>query len=248
MNKLILAITILLAVGSCTPKELEADILVQKAIEASGTLALNDAKVEFSFREVKYAYESQNGVFQYTRIFYDSIGNQIEDKLGNESFSRSVNGEEITLESKKVDLYKASINSVIYFAFLPLPLSDEAVYFESAGVAVIEDKKFLKIRVTFDEQGGGEDFDDVFYYWIDPNDYSVDFLAYSYREADGVGMRFRKAYNVREIEGVFIQDYINYKPTLEGSVSLEEIDIAFQKGRLTELSRIDLENLSITKL
>ena len=72
----------------------------------------------------------------------------------------------------------------------------------------------------------------------------MDYLAYSYNEEDGKGLRFREAYNSRNISGVIIQDYINYKPSSEDQ-ELGSIDSAFLKGELKELSRIELEDVSI---
>ena len=59
--------------------------------------------------------------------------------------------------------------------------------------------------------GGGEDFQDEYRYWIDPESGHIDYLAYNYH-TDGGGTRFRKAKNRRKKEGFVFQDYINFKP------------------------------------
>ncbi|MEO0474056.1 MAG: DUF6503 family protein, partial [Bacteroidota bacterium] len=76
-------------------------------------------------------------------------------------------------------------------------------------------------------------------------DHSLDFLAYSY-ETEGGGYRMREAINRRMINGVLVQDYINYKPVDEENVVLEELDQVYEKGGLEELSRIINEEVYVT--
>ena len=151
---------------------------------------------------------------------------------------------EITDEKKAA--YTSSVNSVIYFAFLPMSLNDPAVIKEYVQEVKIKDKIYHKIKITFRAEGGGEDYEDVFYYWFDTDDYSMDYLAYSYNEEEGTGIRFREAYNTRTIDGVKIQDYINFKPAIKGSIPLSEIDKAYIDGKLEKLSLIELEDMKIS--
>ena len=92
-----------------------------------------------------------------------------------------------------------------------------------------------------------EDFEDVFYYWFGVEDYELDYLAYSYNEDEGKGVRFREAYNVRSVNGVVMRDYRNYKPQEEDGFLLEEIDAAFLNDELTLLSVIELEDVVISQ-
>lgn len=77
-------------------------------------------------------------------------------------------------------------------------------------------------KITFAKEGGVEDFENVFYSWFDMEDYSKDYLAYCYIEKKGTGMKFRKAYNTRRINGIMIQDYVNMKPKSK-ELNLEKI-------------------------
>ena len=239
------AILIVLA-WSCGPTTPTAQQIVDQAIAASGTQVLSNASATFSFRNIKYEYESKNGRFAYARTQQDTLGNVVKDELTNEGLTRYINGQETQLTEKKRVAYTASVNSVIYFAFLPASLNDAAVNKTLVGQVEIEGKNYHKIQVTFDAEGGGEDFEDVFYYWFDTEDYSMDYLAYSYNEDDGKGIRFRVAYNTRDINGIVIQDYKNLKPTIDDSVPLSEIDQAYQTGKLTQLSLIELEDVVIS--
>jgi hypothetical protein len=141
--------------------------------------------------------------------------------------------------------YTASVNSVLYFALLPYGLNDAAVNKSYLGESTIKAAAYHKIKVTFKQEGGGEDFQDIFIYWVNQQTSTVDYLAYSYAEDDGVGSRFREAYNVRNVNGVRFADYVNYK--YEGSeFELADYDMAFEQEELKKLSVIELENVKVS--
>lgn len=244
MRKILLPALITLICG-CSQSIPSAQEIVDKAIEYSGVASLQNAEVTFGFRNMDYSYLSKKGEFKYSRTQMDSVGNRIVDVLDNNGFTRYVNNEAFEVTSEKQKAYTSSVNSVIYFAFLPLHLNDVAVNKSYEGTASIQGKDYFKLKVTFDATGGGEDYEDVFYYWFDTEDYSMDYLAYSYDEDEGKGVRFRVAYNPRNIKDVLIQDYINLKPKVKGNASLESIDRAFINGDLVELSRIELKDIVV---
>lgn len=244
-NVLILFLS-LLFVTACTPTPPTAQEVVDNAIEASGISVLQNAKATFSFRNIAYTYDRKNGTFSYERMQQDSTGLEIKDVLNNEGLIRYIGGVESPLSEEKQALYSASVNSVIYFSFLPLWLNDAAVIKSYEGTIKIKDTNYHKIKVTFEQEGGGEDYEDVFYYWFDTEDYSMDYIAYSYNEEDGVGMRFRVAYNDRKVNGVVVQEYKNLKPKVKDSFSVGQLDAAYMNDQLVELSLIELENMIIT--
>lgn len=222
-----------------------AQQIVDRAIQVSGVDQLHHAAASFAFRDKNYGYQKDGGRFEYTRTQTDSTGTVIKDVLTNDGLTRYIADTVANITEKKRDAYANSVNSVIYFAFLPLWLNDGAVNKTYVGEATLKGKNYHQIRVTFEEEGGGKDFEDVFYYWFDVDDYSMDYLAYKYN-TDGGGMRFREAYNARQINGVTIQDYRNLKPKTKGSVNFDQIGQAFEEGALTQLSTIDLEEIQIT--
>jgi hypothetical protein len=61
-------------------------------------------------------------------------------------------------------------------------------------------------------------------------------LAYNYI-TDGGGVRFRSAINKRRVNGLLVQDYINYAP-LNKKILLSSLITEFEKGALIERSRI----------
>ncbi len=235
---------VLFGLIGCTKAPLGPQEIVDLAIDFSGTEKLKNASVTFDFRNMNYEYWRKKGSFMYVRIQRDTASNQIKDVLSNDGLVRLVNGEEMDITQERRTAYSSSVNSVMYFAFLPLWLNDPAVNKFYMGTIDMEGKEYHKIKITFSEEGGGEDFEDVFYYWFDTEDYSMDYLAYSYIEEDGTGMRFRKAYNARTINGVIIQDYVNMKPKSK-ELLLTEIDKAYMEGALEQLSLIELKNVDI---
>ena len=242
MNKFL--VFVLFGLIGCTKAPLGPQEIVDASIDFSGTEKLRNASVTFDFRNMQYEYWRKKGSFKYVRIQRDTASNQIKDVLSNDGLVRLVNGEEMDITQERRTAYSSSVNSVMYFAFLPLWLNDPAVNKFYMGTIDMEGKEYHKIKITFSEEGGGEDFEDVFYYWFDTEDYSMDYLAYSYIEEDGTGMRFRKAYNARTINGVIIQDYVNMKPKSK-ELLLKEIDKAYMEGALEQLSLIELKNVDI---
>jgi hypothetical protein len=165
------------------------------------------------------------------------------DHLNNQGFSRTVNGDPVTLSDKNSTAYANSVNSVAYFAFLPYGLNDAAVNKEYLGMEELEGDDFHLIKVTFEEEGGGEDHQDEFLYWIDQDDFRIDYMAYSYH-TDGGGLRFRKAIKSHEVSGLILQDYENYKPEDE-TIPVEEISALFKQDSLSLLSEILLEDIRV---
>ena len=126
-----------------------------------------------------------NGNFKLIREF-DSI----IDGLTNDGFERFINLKKQTLSDADSTKYANSVNSVHYFSVLPFGLNDKAVHKKLLPSSTIKGKEYYKVEVTFSENGGGEDFEDVFIYWIGKQDFLVDYLAYSYH-TNGGGKRFR---------------------------------------------------------
>jgi hypothetical protein len=121
---------------------------------------------------------------------------------------------------------------------LPQPLSDPAVIASRKKDVSIKQKEYYSIEVKFSENNGGEDFEDIFMYWFDKEDYSMDYLAYQYN-TDGGGVRFREAYNSRVIDDIIFQDYNNFKASI--GTPLIELPTLFEQNKLELLSKIELE-------
>jgi hypothetical protein len=244
MNRLCFLWFTALLLHACTNTAPEAQKIVDKAIEASGGEKYLHAIIDFDFRERHYRAQRDGGIFSYERIFKDGE-NIVHDILSNDGFERTINGSHVTVADTMKGRYSASVNSVIYFALLPYALNDPSVIKQYLDDTEMEGKRYHKVKVTFQRQGGGEDHEDVFIYWFDANDYTIGYFAYSYDEGQGEEFRFRKAYNPRKVNGILFLDYINYKP--KGTITIDDLEKLFKERQLQELSRIELKNVEVSR-
>ncbi len=215
------------------------DLLLEMVINAHGGELYNEANFSFRFREKEYTFANSGNNYTYT-VESSANGDTIIDVFKNGKFSRFMNDQLLELSEKNIAKYSEALNSVIYFVTLPHKLNDPAVIKKYKGTATIKDKNYEILEITFEKNGGGKDFDDVFHYWINSESHKIDYLAYNYRVNEG-GVRFRSAYNKRVVSGITFQDYINYKAPV--GTPLIDLPVLFEKGELKELSRIETENI-----
>lgn len=228
---------------SCDSKLSDPQAIVDKTIEVSGGAKYQKSVVEFDFRDRHYIARRDGGAFSYERIFEDTTGT-VHDYVTNNGFRREINGEEVVVPDSMATKYTSSTNSVNYFALLPYGLNDPAVNKTFLGETEIEGKQYFKIKVTFSADGGGEDFEDEFLYWINQETFTMDYLAYSFEESDEVSFRFRVGYNPRIVNGIRVQDYVNYKPE-NNTLKVDQAEELYKAGKLIELSRIETENVTV---
>ena len=232
-------------ISSCkNGKKHDAQSIVDNAIEVAGGKIFQASNISFEFRGKLYKAIRNEGIFQFERQFEDSLG-QIKDILSNDGFKRVVNDKPYVVHDSMAAKYSRSVNSVHYFSVLPYGLNDAAVNKALIGETSISDKAYYKIKVYFDEVGGGDDFEDVFVYWIGKDDFKVDYIAYSYMDNETeFGLRFREAYNERYVGGLRFVDYKNYKPE-DNLTNVINLDSLFIAKKLKLLSKIENENIEV---
>ncbi|MFK7770789.1 MAG: DUF6503 family protein [Saprospiraceae bacterium] len=216
-----------------------AEIILQKAVKAHGGKKYQTAHYSFAFRDKNYTFKNNKDQFRYS-VRNKKDGKEIVDILENGNLSRKVNGVEVQLSEKEKSRYSGGLNSVIYFATLPYKLQDKAVKKSYQGTTTIKGKTYEILEIRFKQEGGGRDHDDVFHYWINQKSNVIDYLAYNYQVSGG-GVRFRSAYNSRNVGGIIFQDYVNYKAKV--GTPLAELPKLFEQGKLKELSKIETENV-----
>ena len=200
----------------------------------------------FDFRDKHYQRFRYGGTFEYSRSWKDSSA-VVTDILNNQGLHRLINGEVVNLSERRQAAFTSSLNSVIYFALLPYRLNDDAVKKRYIGETEIDGRPYCKVEVTFTEDGGGEDFEDVFVFWIHHKDHTMDYLAYSYDEEKGRGYRFRSFYN-RRVEGdIIFQDFENYQMKGGETIYPGDMDELYLNGELELLSKIELENVVVER-
>lgn len=231
-----------LATVACKPEN-DAQTIIQQAVDAHGGTAYDNKRIEFDFRKFHLVLEQQGGRFHYTRTHRDSAGVLIEEVLTNTGVTRSLNGQRQTLDSAQTSKYSQAVNSVAYFVLLPHKLNDPAVMADYAGESQIDGQTYDKIRVRFRAEGGGNHYEDTFFYWFNTKTHTMDYLGYS----EG-GPRFRKAINPQTVGGIRFQDYINYKGETSDTTSVGTYDQRYTARQLTELSRIEQKNIRVTAL
>jgi Family of unknown function (DUF6503) len=243
MNKLILPLFVFVMLISCKEDvQPNAETIINKAIKVAGGNQIATSTIDFDFRDKHYKAIRNNGVFQLEREFKDSVS-VIKDVYTNTDFTRFVNNEAVKIHDTMARKYTNSVNSVHYFSVLPYGLDGTAVNKTYLEDVIIKEKTYHKIKVTFSQDGGGEDFEDVFVYWVNTDTNKIDYLAYSYL-TNGGGMRFREAYNERHINGIRFVDYNNYKPNNKNE-KLLDLDRLFENDGLKLLSKIKTENVEV---
>jgi hypothetical protein len=246
MKKYVLGLLIIALTYACNTKQETVQQIIDKAIAKAGGERYKSAEISFDFRKGTYKSERRGGDFKLERIMPDSTGTQYRDVVDNSGFTRFYKDTVVKLSDSMETVYANSVNSVHYFVQLPFGLNDDAVNKKLIGKDTINNKEYYEIKITFDVEGGGEDHEDVYMYWVNTQNYHVDYLAYSFEVNEG-GLRFRKAYNPRTIEGIRFVDYENYK-TDDLSTPLSELDDLYEARQLELLSKIENKNIEVKLL
>ena len=118
---------VLISITSCAVKEPSALSIIDKSIESAGGELYQNAEITFDFRDHSYRVKRQNGLFEMSRFTYLSEDSTIKDFVYNYGYKRFLNDSMISVPDSMAPRYKASVNSVIYFACLPYGLNDHAV-------------------------------------------------------------------------------------------------------------------------
>ena len=226
----------------------QAQAIVDQAIAAHGGDVLNHAIVEFDFRDKHFKITRNGDRYTYERTYTDTTG-AVREVLNNDGIYREIDGARVVLSEDITNRLATPLNSVPYFALLPFNLNDAAVQKRYLGEAEVEGQPYHKIEVTFQQQGGGGDFEDRFIYWFHKDQHTMDYLAYDFHRDEG-GTRFRQAFNTRTVGGVRIADYHNFvSDSLSGpGTPIEDYDAFMETGAVELLSEITLDNVTVQPL
>ncbi len=239
----IAALGIALIAAACQQGPEGPEAVVQAAIERHGGDVFEGVHMQWDFRGIPFEVMRDDGRFRYQRTVTDSLGQAVVQVIENEGSWIEVNGERRELDPRARARLETAVNSVVYFGFLPFRLDDPPVRLADLGTSQVEGQPYQKIQVTFQQEGGGPDWEDRFIYWFHETDHTLDYLAY--REATEVETtRFRKAVNRREIAGLLVQDYENYTGDPDvGDVA--EYDRLFEAGGLRLVSMVEFDDLQV---
>jgi hypothetical protein len=218
-----------------------AQEIVDRSIRVSGGDRYTESRISFSFRDLEYVLEPGPAGRVLKRINNTDTA-RVTDIRKRDGFERLIDGNAVEVPDSMASRYSNSINSVHYFAYLPFGLNDAAVNKELLGEVTIGGQDYYEVKITFDRQGGGKDYEDVYVYWFNKATYKPDYLAYEF-DVDGGGLRFRKAYNERYIGGIRFVDYENYQA--ETGPRPDQLDSLYVAGELELLSRIELNEIAV---
>ncbi len=220
--------------------------VLERARAAHGSARLDNATVTFGFRGDRFTAERDGGRFRYERARTDSAGAVTRDVLSNEGLARTVDGAPAEIPPDERGGVETAVNSVVYFALLPHALADPAVRPRRLGRDTVRGEPYDLIEVTFEEEGGGADWEDRFLYWVHADRATVDYLAYRYHTGDG-GTRFRAATNFHTVGGVRSADHRNLTADSAGVFPrLEDYPRLFEAGRLRHVSDIVLDDVRVS--
>ncbi len=238
-----LCLLFMLSCGHTSGSKLSAEDIINTAIEKAGGERYGNRNISFFFRDRQYEIQYLKKQRILKRITFSDTATIVDIKRPD-GFQRFVNDSLVNVPDSTAVKYANSINAVHYFAYLPYGLNDPAVNKRLLGEVTIKKMNYYKIEVSFDEEGGGKDYEDVYIYWINKDNFKADYLAYIYHVDEG-GIRFRAAYNERYIDGIRFVDYMNYEAP--AATAITATDELFETGKLRLLSRIELKDIEVTK-
>jgi hypothetical protein len=236
----------LLVACSKKDQDLTAQQIIDKTMHSSGADKVANATIKFTFRTKEYTAIRKQGVFELSKQYFTADSLKVKQVLSNTGYLRFINNKTVPVVDSLIAASANAINSVHYFSVLPFGLNSPAVQKKLLKSTQIKGKEYYKLEIRFSEQGGGEDFEDVFLYWIEKESFLIDYLAYSYH-TNGGGMRFRAVKNQNWTEGIRFVNYDNYKPVAP-SIKFNTIDAAFRNKELKKVSEINLEGIEVELL
>lgn len=238
---IVFVISLLISCQEKKEAKLTAQQIIDTAIERAGGSLYGCSQIDFVFRDREYSLDYEQNRKVLMRTFKIDSATVTDIRKYND-FERRIEDEMVVVPDSMARKYANSINSVHYFAYLPYGLNDPAVNKRLLEERTLKGHQYYVVEITFNQEDGGDDYEDVYIYWINKKSFKPDYLAYEFH-VDGGGMRFREAYNERYVEGIRFVDYSNYKP-LE-TVSIYDIDRLYKQDKLELLSTIELQNIRV---
>ncbi len=221
--------------------------MMEEAISAHGWEQLDAGVVSFRQENVLYRVLRDGDASLYSRTFRNGNGERVYDVLTGNSFTRTINDQEVPLGQDEVQAYSDSIRSVVFLVMLPYVLQDADMQQKYIGNVRLHGQPYHKVRITFPARSGKRVSHPAgsFLLWIHRQHHTLDYLVYSPRN-DGKGNRFAQAVNPREVGGIRFQDYNYY--TTKRRISPARLDYAFEAGKLDKVSETKIEDIKVSDL
>ena len=239
MPRLTFLLLLFTFLGCSTVTKDHAKTWIEKANIAHGTAILDQSSLRFTFREYTYGLTQKKYTKSYSRTKLTTEGLLTDTLHNGRDFKRWINQKPVEVNDSLQKLYSESINSVLYFIQLPRVMKDAAVQARYLGEENLLGEPYVRLQVTFQQEGGGVDYQDEYRYWIHQKNHLIDFLAYRFYSGKG-GTRFRKVSHRERVNGMIFQDYENFSPPTPFP-PLDSIALLYTKGKLKKVSDIQQE-------
>jgi len=234
-----------LVLAGCQQAVESPEQVIQASIERHGGQSFDRVVIRWDFRDVPFEIYRDRGLYRYQRTVTDPSGEVVVQVMENTGTWVEVDGERREVDADAARRIESAVNSVVYLGFLPFRLDDPAVRLADLGSAEMAGEVYRKIEVSFEQTGGGRDWQDRFVYWFRDGDWTLDYLAY-WEAVDPPVTRFRRAVNRREVGGVLVQDYENYRAE-DLSIDIADYDRLFEAGGMTLVSMVEFDNLRVAR-
>lgn len=241
MPRLIIALLLFVFLGCSSATKDAASDWIERANIAHGTAILDQSSFRFTFRDYTYGFTQEKYTKSYSRTKLTTEGRLTDTLYNGRDFKRWVNDIPIFLSDSLQQRYTESINSVLYFIQIPRVLKDAAVQSSFIGKENIQGEPYISLKITFQQEGGGVDYQDEYRYWIHQKTHLIDFLAYRFYSGEG-GTRFRKVSHRERVNGMVFQDYENFSPPTPFP-PLDSIASLYIKGKLKKVSDIQQKEI-----
>ncbi|MEM7479929.1 MAG: DUF6503 family protein [Acidobacteriota bacterium] len=239
---LILGLLVLAAV----PAAADTLPIVEKSIALHGGDILEHSVVELEIcsRSGCTALEVETDGERYRHVASGEVG-EVERRVEatNDSVTLWEDGEEVPIAADDEQRYRDWVSARVYFAFLPKRLEDSSVNLRDLGLVDWQGRSLHKVEATFDT-GSSTAAADTYIYWFDPETARVEQFAYSFGSKGG--LRFRPAFNYRQVEGVTFFDQKNYGVE-NPQITTGDIDPEIADG-MELVSTVTLKNISVRPL
>lgn len=241
MPRLIIALILFVFLGCSTATEDVATAWIEKANIAHGTALLDQLSFRFTFREYTYGLTRKKYTKSYSRTKLTKEGLLTDTLYNGKDFQRWINGKPVIVSDSLQRLYSESINAVLYFIQIPQVLNDVAVKSSYLGQEIIHGEPYINLKVTFQQEGGGVDYQDEYRYWIHQKTHLIDFLAYRFYSGKG-GTRFRKVNHRERFNGMVFQGYENFSPPTPFP-PMDSLASLYTNGKLKKVSDIQQQEI-----
>lgn len=247
-----LPVTLLAAMAAVAPASEGPDVLpvVTKAIEHHGGDLYESSETSFEIVSASGAFRVE--VRRDGGLYRHVVESETPDGLRrvtatNDAVEVTVDGEPVRLRRRQERRWRSHVDARVWFPFLPYGLAGDGVFLHDRGLVEwpVEGggtRELREVKVTF-QPGSSSGADDEYLFWFDPESGRLEQLAYSFAG----GVRFRRAFDFRRVDGLLFADHENFGVDGEG-YRVDQVTPEFVAGEMEHVSTIRLRDVEVRPL